>query len=265
MSSPVGSAPWQASPHPMRLASILNGPVEVDTRHRERGTDQRTEQPDLDAEANTILPMRLASILNSPEESNTSQRRTGTSTRVEQPDLVAEDGVATPCGTDNSGSPPDTPAPSPTSQQRVRHRRCRLHTKKYDPEQAYWIWYHRIDLGEEWDEVIEKYSVQFGEPRGKSGIQTKYYRVLNEHRVEAVRLQRKGRKKKRRAPGNTFGVVQRTTERFAWMRPADQRKPPLPCFASPKGCGISLCAICASAPARREVRLLSADEFPIRV
>jgi hypothetical protein len=192
----------------MRLASILNGPAEVNTNARGSGTDSHAEQPDLDTEANIILPMRLASILNAPEEGNSINRRGSTTSLAGQPD---------PRDADNSSSEADTTSSSPPSPQRQRHRRCRLHTKKYDPEQAYWIWYHRIDLGEEWDEVIEKYSLHFGEPRGKSGIQTKYYRLLNEHRVEAVRIQRKGRKKKRRAPGNTFGVVQRTTERFAWM------------------------------------------------
>jgi len=102
--------------------------------------------------------------------------------------------------------------------------------KKYTLEQALFIWYQRTDLAKPWDEVEEGFKRQFDEKRGKGGLQCKFYRTLNDAKVEKVREQAKwGRRSKRDRIGK-FGVIQRTNKRYSWMLPEDRHKPPLPCF-----------------------------------
>ncbi|EXJ64233.1 hypothetical protein A1O7_00569, partial [Cladophialophora yegresii CBS 114405] len=95
--------------------------------------------------------------------------------------------------------------------------RPRAPCKKYDSEQSYWIWYHRTDLGEAWDEIEQKFDLQFGESRKKGGLQCKFYRVLETHGVEKVRAQTRSAHKRLGFKVGKFGVVQRTTKRYTWM------------------------------------------------
>ncbi|KIW24353.1 uncharacterized protein PV07_10072 [Cladophialophora immunda] len=128
-----------------------------------------------------------------------------------------------------------------------KRRRPRSPCKKYELEQKYFIWYHRIDLEQEWDDIEKAFHRQFGDLRKKGGLQCKFYRVLEESNVAKVREQAKSGHRDRRGKIDKFGVVQRTTQRFLWMRPEDQSRPPLPCFIKRDGCGDPTCEICARA------------------
>ncbi|OAP59057.1 hypothetical protein AYL99_06355 [Fonsecaea erecta] len=140
---------------------------------------------------------------------------------------------------------PSTSSNESTTSGSKRGRRPRLPCKKYELEQAYFIWYHRIDLRENWDNVEQEFHRQFGEARKKAGLQCKFYRVLGEANVEKIREQARSQLRLRGDKFNKYGVVQRTARRFPWMRPEDQLIPPLPCFTKRGGCGQPACEICS--------------------
>ncbi|KAL4754453.1 hypothetical protein BDW72DRAFT_166163 [Aspergillus terricola var. indicus] len=66
---------------------------------------------------------------------------------------------------------------------------------KYEEEEMYFIWYQRVDLGQEWKEVRESFNRQFPErPRkGFQGIQCKFYRFIKEKKCPTLREQRRMR------------------------------------------------------------------------
>ncbi|KIX95766.1 uncharacterized protein Z520_08474 [Fonsecaea multimorphosa CBS 102226] len=107
-----------------------------------------------------------------------------------------------------------------------KRRRPRPSCKKYGVEQVYFIWYHRIDLGQDWDDIEREFHHQFGEARKKSGLQCKFYRVLGEKNIEKVRQQGRSGHRGRGNKIDKFGVVERTSQRFPWMRPEDRSKKP---------------------------------------
>ncbi|KIW73353.1 hypothetical protein PV04_01482 [Phialophora macrospora] len=159
-------------------------------------------------------PMRIASILNGPEEGD----------ELERPDFNPEDDVIMlreiinlEGDTDESGCETNSTSSSSSGQQQRRIRQPRPPCKQYNPEQAYFIWYNRTDLGQGWDEVEHRFEIQFGETRKKGGLQCKFYRVLGIHGVEKVREQTKTGHKRRGDRVGKFGVVQRTAKRFSWM------------------------------------------------
>ena len=117
-------------------------------------------------------------------------------------------------------------APHPQRQSTTRAPR-----PKYTIEQVYFIWYHRTDLGEPWDEVLEAYRMQFAEQREKGGLQCKFYRLLEDHKVEKVRAQTRSASDSPRDKVGRYGVVQRTTKRFKWMNYAHFCTAPLPQFS----------------------------------
>ena len=105
----------------------------------------------------------------------------------------------------------------------------------YTREQLFFIWYFRTDLAKSWDQVRSAYNVQFPDQREKGGLQCKFYRVLKDHQVERVRAQT--RSSLETAKDNVtgrYGVVQRTNERYRWMRDEHLRTPPLPQFQGAK-------------------------------
>ena len=113
-----------------------------------------------------------------------------------------------------------SPSPGPTATTATKRRVCRkprLPCKKYADVQAYFIWYHRTDLHECWDEVERKFDLQYKEKRVKGGLQCKFYRFLDQHKVEKVREQAKRGQRRHGDRVGRFGVVERTNERHDWM------------------------------------------------
>ena len=51
------------------------------------------------------------------------------------------------------------------------------------------MWYHRVDLGRQWDRVREKWNRWFEVDREKGGLQCKLYRILDDHGVPRMREQ----------------------------------------------------------------------------
>lgn len=133
---------------------------------------------------------------------------------------------------------PNSPLSSPDYYSRDRHDsvssssstnaadRRRPPRPKYEEEEMYFIWYHRVDLSQEWREVRESFNRQFpNRPRdGFQGIQCKFYRFIKEKNCPTVREQRRmrdgeflqGSPRERRAP--TFGVIEWVGVWYPWMR-----------------------------------------------
>ncbi len=116
----------------------------------------------------------------------------------------------------------DVKQPSPTRPPRP----------KYPAEHMFFIWYHRTDLAEGWDQVIQEFQQQFHYRRPKGGLQCKFYRLLADFGVEKVRAQVRQTTDMGRNDDmvGRYGVVQRTNRRFSWMRSEHQRVAPLPRF-----------------------------------
>lgn len=101
----------------------------------------------------------------------------------------------------------------------------------YTLEQLCFIWYHRTDLGEGWDEVLAAYKLQFSQQREKGGLYCRFYRLLKDNNVEKVRAQRRSASDSPRDRVGQYGVVQRTNKRFRWMKDEHFCAPPLPQFS----------------------------------
>lgn len=100
---------------------------------------------------------------------------------------------------------------------------------KYTETQGFFIWYHRTDLCQSWDQVGQAFEVHFGEARPKGGLQCKFYRMLGQWQVEKVRAQT-GEAPGRKDCVGAYGVVQRTTKRFDWMTKEHYNSSALPQF-----------------------------------
>ncbi|KAH0565215.1 hypothetical protein GP486_001398 [Trichoglossum hirsutum] len=90
----------------------------------------------------------------------------------------------------------------------------------YQVEEDTFIWYHRDDLGMQWNDVSKAYNAQFPDrPRiGRQGIQSRYYRVLEVEGVPKIRKRPKSLKPKRIR--HHYGVIARTNRRYPWMQGA---------------------------------------------
>lgn len=85
----------------------------------------------------------------------------------------------------------------------------------YLEEEVYFIWYHRIDLGYDWQDINDAYNAQFPDRRreGFGGIQCKYYRYCEEFGIPKVR------QRNRAAPQvREYGMRSRTGLYYPWMR-----------------------------------------------
>ncbi|KAL3497028.1 hypothetical protein BJX62DRAFT_1599 [Aspergillus germanicus] len=104
---------------------------------------------------------------------------------------------------------------------------------KYEEEEMYFIWYHRVDLCQEWKEVRESFNHQFPnrQRRGFQGIQCKFYRFIKEKKCPTLREQRRMRDgeflrqetttSSRADYGSNapqFGVVEWMGVWYPWMR-----------------------------------------------
>ncbi|KAK9646464.1 hypothetical protein HCH54_005209 [Aspergillus fumigatus] len=97
---------------------------------------------------------------------------------------------------------------------------------RYEEEEMYFIWYHRVDLCQEWKEVRENFNRQFPsrQRRGFQGIQCKFYRFIKEKQCPTLREQRRMRDGER--DGSTmvdsgalrFGVLEWAQVWYPWMR-----------------------------------------------
>ncbi|KAJ5150859.1 uncharacterized protein N7482_010111 [Penicillium canariense] len=102
---------------------------------------------------------------------------------------------------------------------------------KYEEEEMYFIWYHRVDLCQEWKEVRESFNQQFPsrQRRGFQGIQCKFYRFIKEKKCPTLREQRRMRDGEFMREGASmgaesgaprFGVREWANVWYPWMREA---------------------------------------------
>ncbi|KAJ5809424.1 uncharacterized protein N7503_001642 [Penicillium pulvis] len=96
---------------------------------------------------------------------------------------------------------------------------------KYEEEEMYFIWYHRVDLGQEWKEVRESFNHQFPsrQRRGFQGIQCKFYRFIKEKQCPTLREQRRMRdgeflREGAESGAPRFGVIEYAGVWYPWMR-----------------------------------------------
>lgn len=101
---------------------------------------------------------------------------------------------------------------------------------KYEEEEMYFIWYHRVDLCQEWKEVRESFNRQFPNRQrcGFQGIQCKFYRFIKEKQCPTLREQRRMRDGEFLREGAAlgaesssaprFGVVEWANVWYPWMR-----------------------------------------------
>lgn len=99
----------------------------------------------------------------------------------------------------------------------------------------YFIWYHRVDLCQEWKEVRHAFNRQFPDRQrcGFQGIQCKFYRFLKEKKCPTLREQRRMRDGDFLKEGASaalagehgaapkFGVREYTDFCYSWMRKGD--------------------------------------------
>lgn len=111
----------------------------------------------------------------------------------------------------------------------MQEQRRRPPRPKYEEEEMYFIWYHRVDLRQEWRQVRESFNAQFPNRQrsGFQGIQCKYYRFIKEKKCPTLRDQKqrenlqRGRGGSRNSPGDdapAYGVVKWTGVWFPWMK-----------------------------------------------
>ena len=85
----------------------------------------------------------------------------------------------------------------------------------YSDEEAFFIWYHRLDLGWDWSDITEAYNKQFPErPReGAGGMQCKYYRCCSDNNIPKVRELRRSA-----SAADEYGMKAKTKLHYPWMR-----------------------------------------------
>lgn len=104
---------------------------------------------------------------------------------------------------------------------------------KYEEEEMYFIWYHRVDLCQEWKEVRESFNRQFPsrQRRGFQGIQCKFYRFIKEKKCPTLREQRRMRDGEFLREGASmgadsgaprFGVREWANVWYPWMREGEE-------------------------------------------
>lgn len=204
--------------NPMAIRSLLN----EDTRP---GTDDRSPLVQLTQGQSLTRPRAQTSPLPVKTGPGIARReRHSSATTWTAP-------VGTPAQT--KMSPPQRRQPrqrrSPPSPSR-RPPAPRAARLTYTLEQLCFVWYHRTDLAEAWDEVLAAYKVQFCQQREKGGLQCRFYRLLKDNRVETVRAQRRSASDSPTDRVGRYGVVQRTNKRFRWMKDEHFCAPPLPRF-----------------------------------
>lgn len=89
---------------------------------------------------------------------------------------------------------------------------------KYSMEEDHFIWYQRIDLEKDWKEVSHAFNEYFRDRHrdGESGLQCRFYRILDAAGVPNIRSLKNSNDKERIAQ---FGLVRQTRYRYTWMLP----------------------------------------------
>ena len=85
----------------------------------------------------------------------------------------------------------------------------------YSDEEVLFIWYYRIDLGYDWQDITHAYNAQFPDrPRdGFGGIQCKYYRYCEEFGIPKVR-----NRDRSASAVSEYGMRSRTGRSYPWMK-----------------------------------------------
>jgi hypothetical protein len=107
-------------------------------------------------------------------------------------------------------------SPSPGRRGSVNTTRQRRDFRPtYQPEEEYFIWFHRDDLGLDWSDIRSAYNQWFPPSRareGFQGIQCKYYRCCQMHGVPKVRARDRAKER------GYYGMVKNCPGlRFRWM------------------------------------------------
>lgn len=89
---------------------------------------------------------------------------------------------------------------------------------KYSVEEDHFIWYQRIDLEKDWKEVSQTFNEYFQDRHrdGESGLQCRFYRILESAGIPNIRSLKSSNDKERIA---RFGLVEQTRYRYSWMLP----------------------------------------------
>ena len=89
---------------------------------------------------------------------------------------------------------------------------------KYSMEEDHFIWYQRIDLEKDWKEVSHAFNEYFRDRHrdGESGLQCRFYRILDAAGIPNIRSLKNSNDKERIAQ---FGLVKQTRYRYSWMHP----------------------------------------------
>ena len=172
--------------------------------------------------------MRISAILNDSEEplrANTNRSRQPTShtnplpvRRRPHPSCQSMTAYSAP-----SLTPPRTSSSSSSTQssERADSNPRRANRPKYSKEEEAFIWFHRVDLAQEWDMVVRAFNDRFphSRPRLKSGLECKLYRVLSHNGIPQIREWRKrGDRMVEEVTGYyNFGIIEATTIRYPWM------------------------------------------------
>ena len=85
----------------------------------------------------------------------------------------------------------------------------------YSEEETLFIWYHRIDLGYDWQDITHAYNRQFPERarEGPGGIQCRYYRCCSDNNIPKVRERRRSA-----SSAEEYGMRARTGLWYPWMK-----------------------------------------------
>lgn len=116
--------------------------------------------------------------------------------------------------TTSSSPPPPSNQGSP-SLRASGNRERRQFRPTYLDEEVFFIWYYRIDLGYEWQEISHAYNAQFPHRKrdGFGGMQCKYYRYCEGSGIPKVR------DRDRAAPQVLeYGMRARTGLTYPWMK-----------------------------------------------
>lgn len=89
---------------------------------------------------------------------------------------------------------------------------------KYSMEEDHFIWYQRIDLEKDWKEVSQAFNEYFRDRHrdGESGLQCRFYRILDAAGLPNIRSLKNSNDKERIAH---FSLVKQTPYRYGWMLP----------------------------------------------
>lgn len=94
--------------------------------------------------------------------------------------------------------------------------------RPYTEEQVMWLWFFKIDVQMKWDDVLEKYNVDWPkDQREKGGTQCKFYRLAAQYGLPKMR-QMKGSPK---YIAHRYGMWPMMRRSYRWMDPCKHMLP----------------------------------------